>query len=82
MNEADNKYIDAIQAANTKWIGSINRTLMGTILIGAAFCIFMTGSIFSAVEKIDKLEEYINDVEMYRSQDRDELDSLKEDLCG
>lgn len=35
-----------------------------------------------AHQRINELEAYINDVEMYRSQDRAELDSLKEDLCG
>lgn len=35
-----------------------------------------------AHQRINELEEYINDVELQRSQDRAELDSFKEDMLG
>ncbi len=58
----------------------------GQVLRTFGFVVFaivsITCSTKAAHSRIDELEEYVNVVEMYRSQDRAELNSLKEDLYG
>ena len=63
----------------------INRNSIKNLisLAGIVLCVFViTGAGRTAHKRIDELEAYINDVELRRSQDRAEFDSLKEDLCG